>query len=310
MANPQDYELAELKAQVAALTGRIYRLEQKTGIAASAPQPQAQPQSAAPPPPPPVSAAMPSVAVPPPAFATLGPESAEDRPDLESRIGPVWLNRIGIVAVLFGVAYFLKYAFDNNWIGAGGRVAIGMLAGIGLILWSENFRRKGHAPFSYSLKAVGLGTLYLSLWAAFQLFHLIPSQVAFAAMVIVTASAIVMAVSQDAQLLATFALIGGFVTPQLVRTGDDHEIALFSYVCLLDLAMLVLSRFKPWKLQLWLTFVGTVIWYWGWNFEKYTDSARPTTVLFASLFAAIFAAIPLVTPFERSRRVDRPPPTL
>src|SRR5216684_2610507 len=158
MANPQDYELAELKAQVAALTGRIYRLEQKTGIAASAPQPQAQPRSAAPPPP--VSTAMPSVAVPAPAFATLGSESEEARPDLESRIGQVWLNRIGIVAVLFGVAYFLKYAFDNNWIGAGGRVAIGMLAGIGLILWSENFRRKGHAPFSYSLKAVGLGTLY------------------------------------------------------------------------------------------------------------------------------------------------------
>jgi len=82
-----------------------------------------------------------------------------------------------------------------------------MLAGIGLILRSESFRRKGHAPISYSLKAVGLGTLYLSLWAAFQEFHLIPSQVAFAAMVIVTASAIVMAISQDAQLLATFAAV-------------------------------------------------------------------------------------------------------
>src|SRR5216683_838585 len=312
MANPQDYELAELKAQVAALTGRIYRLEQKTGIAASAPQPQAQPQSAAPPPPPPVSAAMPSVAVPPPAFLASVPASEENRPNLESRIGQIWFNRIGIVAVLFGVAYFLKYAFDNNWIGAGGRVAIGMLAGIGLILWSESFRRKGHAPFSYSLKAVGLGTLYLSLWAAFQEFHLIPSQVAFAAMVIVTASAIVMAISQDAQLLATFALIGGFVTPLLVSTGENHEVALFSYVCLLDLAMLVLSRFKPWKLQLWLTFAGTVFWYLGWYLigGNYTDSARPTTVLFASLFAAIFAAIPLVTPFERSRRVNGPSMTL
>jgi len=144
--------------------------------------------------------------------ANSAPAAKEARPDLESRIGQVWLNRIGIVAVLFGVAYFLKYAFDNDWIGAGGRVAIGMLAGIGLILWSESFRRKGHAPFSYSLKAVGLGILYLALWAAFQTFHLIPSQVAFAAMVIVTASAIVMAVSQDAQLLATFALIGGFIT--------------------------------------------------------------------------------------------------
>src|SRR5258708_35519821 len=98
--------------------------------------------------------------------------------------------------------------------------------------------------------------------------------------------------------------MGGFVPPLLVSTGENHEVALFSYVCLLDLAMLVLSRFKPWKLQLWLTLGGTVFWYWAWNFEKYSDSQRPTTLLFASLFAAIFATIRLVTPFERSRRVN------
>ncbi len=36
---------------------------------------------------------------------------------LESRIGAQLLNRIGILAVLIGVAWFLKLAFDRNWIG-------------------------------------------------------------------------------------------------------------------------------------------------------------------------------------------------
>src|SRR5436190_17175885 len=61
-------------------------------------------------------------------------------PDLESRIGAHWLNRIGIVAVLIGVSFFLKYAFEAEWIGPIGRVIIGLLAGIALIAGSEGFR--------------------------------------------------------------------------------------------------------------------------------------------------------------------------
>ena len=45
---------------------------------------------------------------------------------LESRIGAQLLNRIGILAVLIGVAWFLKLAFDRNWIGPPVRVWIGL----------------------------------------------------------------------------------------------------------------------------------------------------------------------------------------
>ncbi len=118
----------------------------------------------------------------------LSYSSTKENADLEKKIGQYWLNRIGIVAMLIGVSYFLKYAFENNWIGPGGRIVIGLLAGIGLVLWSERFRDRGYAAFSYSLKAVGIGTLYLSLWGAFQVYHLIPSAAAFVAMAIVTRS--------------------------------------------------------------------------------------------------------------------------
>jgi uncharacterized membrane protein len=61
----------------------------------------------------------------------LRPVSAKDDPDLEKKIGQYWLNRVGIVAMLVGVSYFLKLAFENNWIGPAGRIAIGLLGGIG-----------------------------------------------------------------------------------------------------------------------------------------------------------------------------------
>jgi uncharacterized membrane protein len=302
MADPQD-ELAKLNAQLASLTARIYRLERKVGVDAQ-PQPAApEPQTHPPPPPRPISSPPSSGGSPSPSLQapvlTIKPERDSDA--LESKIGKFWLNRIGILAILIGVSYFIKYAFDNGWIGPSGKITLGVLAGIGVVLWSERFRSKGYAAFSYSLKAVGIGTLYLSLWGAFQVYHLVPSAVAFVAMVVVTASTIALALSQDAEILAAFAMIGGFSTPVLLSSGQNHEVVLFSYAALLDLAILGMVTFKPWRRLLVGSFTGTAILYVGWFGEYYTKNQRATTVFFTVVFGAIFAAIPLLTPLTKSR---------
>src|SRR5207237_291902 len=159
----------------------------------AAPPLTAGPRHAGPSAPPEPVAPAPQVAARPPA----GPP-----PSRESKIGAQWLNRIGIVAVLIGVSYFLKYAFENNWIGPAGRIAIGLLAGAGVVLWSESFRKHGYRVFSYSLKAVGIGILYLSLWGAFQVYHLIPSEAAFVGMVLVTGFTATLALKDDAEIIA------------------------------------------------------------------------------------------------------------
>jgi uncharacterized membrane protein len=315
-------EIEALKSQVAALTSRVYHLELQSGVAPEARQqtiPAEQPQSQPPPPSGtilqsasarvesrPLSAASTPLPQRPPSPLQPGTFSASGAKrgdtDLEKKIGQYWLNRIGIVAMLIGVSYFLKYAFDNNWVGPGGRIAIGLLAGIGVVVWSESFRKRDYAAFSYSLKAVGIGTLYLSLWGAFQIYHLIPAAAAFVAMAIVTASTIALALSQDAELLASFALVGGFSTPILLSTGQNHETVLFSYVALLDLAILTTAIYKPWRRLLWGSFAGTIILYLGWYSEYYTGDQRALTVAFGALFAAIFAVIPLAASGARSTR--------
>ena len=319
MSSPQE-EIEALRSQVAALTARVYHLEQQSGVVSEARQqaiPEEQPQA-----PPPIgtmqqplsspivspqlpvaSAPLPQRPSPPLQRSALSKSgAAHEDGDLEKKIGQYWLNRIGIVAMLIGVSYFLKFAFDNNWVGPGGRIAIGLLLGIGLVLWSERFRKRGYAAFSYSLKAVGIGTLYLSLWGAFQIYHLIPAAAAFLAMAIVTAATIALALSQDAELLASFALVGGFSTPVLLSTGQNHEAVLFSYVALLDLAILIMAIFKPWRRLLWGSFAGTAVLYLGWYSEYYSRDQRALTVAFAASFAAIFAVIPLGASGERSTR--------
>lgn len=213
---------------------------------------------------------------------------------LESRIGSRWLNRIGIVAMLVGVSYFLKYAFDNNWIGAAGRVSIGLVCGIGIVVWSEWFRGRGYRYFSYGLKAVGIGALYLSLWAAFQVYSLVPGGAAFAAMFAVTAATVILALTQDAEVLAVFAFIGGFVTPALLSTGQNREVQLFTYVCVLDLGTLVLVYMRPWRRLLVISFTGTLVLFIGWYSEFYSRQLLSVTVAYATVFFVIFALAPLL----------------
>lgn len=308
--NTSGDELQELRRLVGELTARVFRIERAlnlpSGVAAEAPQPPA----ASPPPSSAVEAksappAMPNIPPRPPSVVSGRQSSA----DLESRIGSHWLNRIGIAAVLIGVSYFLKFAFDNNWIGPAGRVAIGLLAGIAIVVWSENFRHRGYRIFSYSLKAVGIGVLYLSLYAAFQVYSLIHGTVAFTMMFAVTAATALMAWTQDAEILAAFALVGGFTTPLLLSTGQNREVALFTYVVLLDAGALALVILKPWRRLLLLSYAGTLLLYIGWYSSFYDVTQVRMAVGFATLFFAIFAVAPLLArPADKGWLSDSVPP--
>jgi uncharacterized membrane protein len=296
--NPDRSETLEI--EINELRGRLWRLEEALrtqGIRVPAPfqpQPAAPPTAAEAPLPVPAVEPFPAEAPPTLHFSSFQSATESSRPDLslESRIGSQWFNRVGIVAVLIGMAWFLKFAFDNHWIGPVGRVLVGLLAGAGFIVWSERFRARGYAAFSYSLKAVGSGTLYLSLWAAFQLYHLIPSGVAFAAMVAITAFNAFMAWAQDSELLALYAIAGCLSTPLLVSTGENHQIALFSYLLLMDLAVLVLVALKPWSRLLFVTFVGSQLFLMAWSFEYYSDAQALRTAFFAGSFFLLFALAP------------------
>ena len=290
-------DLETIRRMLADLTARVYRIERRLQIEVEPRQESRKHEPA------PASQAQ-SIPDKP---VRSGSDKTRDTPvqrplhapalnsDLEARIGSHWLNRIGIAALLIGVSYFLKFAFENDWIGPAGRVAIGLIAGISILLWSERFRGKGYKAFSYSLKAVGIGTLYLSLWAAFQRYNLIPGSVAFIMMLAVTTSAAAIALAQDAEILASFALTGGFATPLLLSTGQNRELALFSYVAILDVATLVLVTFKPWRRLLVMSYAGTLLLYIGWYSEFYTRPQLATTLAFATVFFALFAIAPLVT---------------
>ncbi|HEV8434615.1 MAG TPA: DUF2339 domain-containing protein, partial [Thermoanaerobaculia bacterium] len=222
---------------------------------------------------------------------------------LETRIGAHWLNRVGIAAVLFGAAFFLKYAFDNDWVGPSMRVTIGAAVGIVLLGWAELLRARRHELFAHSVDVLGAGILYLTIWAASEMYSLVSGGAAFGAMIAVTAIVVGLGLRHRSQFLAGVALTGGFMTPILLSTGGDHETSLFTYVALLDLAAVVLLVLHPWLRALSVAFVGTLVLYVGWAADHYSDLVMTRTIGFATLFFLLFAIVPLL------RRWDVDPPS-
>ncbi|MGI8769884.1 MAG: DUF2339 domain-containing protein [Acidobacteriaceae bacterium] len=279
-SDPANDPANDLDQRLAALTARVRELERAVDRLREQPSPALEPsrELAA------ASAPEPLTAVPLPS-----PRAAIPSQSLESRVGSQWFNRIGIVALLIGAAWFLKFAFDSHWIGPAGRIVIGVAAGSALIAWSERFRRHGYPPFSYSLKALGSGILYLSLWAAFAVYALVPSAVALIAMVLVTAFNGFMAWRQNVELLALYAIAGGLATPLLLSTGRNEELFLFSYLLIMNVAAVALLTIRQWTRLLLLSFLGTVAYFVDWYLRFYAPSAFAVTAVFVALFFLLFA---------------------
>jgi uncharacterized membrane protein len=308
------------------LTARIYALEQrlakleKGGIAQAAPvAPQpvetrhtelpaipAVPAASVPPVPPATPPAIPVKPreaatvlsgggfAAPPFHASLGKES--EPADLETVIAGRWFNRIGIVALLIAVSYFLKLAFDNNWIGPSGRVAIGIALGALMMPWSSWLLGRGYSYFSEGIVALGEATLFLSVWAGCQYYTLYSQDVGFFSMILITAAMAAIALGRDSQRIAVLCLIGGYATPMLVSTGKDHQVVLFTYLLILGAGMLVMGERKDWYSLAPISFIGTQLYYWGWYSEFYHRAPSPLerTTVFATLFFLLFATLPVL----------------
>jgi uncharacterized membrane protein len=208
-------------------------------------------------------------------------------------VGITWFSRIGMVALVLGVSFFLKYAFDNGWIGETGRVMIGIVIGITLLSLGEKFIRK-YFGYGQILTGGGIVVLYLSLFSAFNFYHLIEAPTAFVFMVLVTVVGVLLSVRYNALTLMVTSIVGGFATPMMASTGTNQQVSLFSYILLLDLAVLGVSFFKRWHEIHFIGAIGTILLFSGWYGSFYTAAQLWSTFFFLTLFFLVYSLSALI----------------
>jgi uncharacterized membrane protein len=221
-----------------------------------------------------------SPVTPPPQARTIRPEQ------IESIIGRRWLGWAAVCVILFAAAFFLKYAFDNRWIGELGRVAIGVAVGVSMTMSGFKYHKRNWRIFSQILTAGGVVLLYLSVYAAFGYYHLATQKAAFVYLAILVAEAAGLALLYDAPAIAIMALIGGFLSPILLRSDRDQYRSLFGYIAALDLGALALLKHWPGLGS--LAFAGTHLLFWLWYGDNYHPRKLGAVMVFQTGVFLIF----------------------
>lgn len=182
---------------------------------------------------------------------------------MEYAVASNWLLRVGVLILVTGIGFFLKYSIDNGLLGEQARVALSVLAGVGMIIGGVRLVGGKYHLFSQGLLGGGIAVLYFSVFAAHSFYYLLEAYPTFALMILVTACAATLAIRLDSMLVAIFAIIGGYCTPILLSTGQVNFSGLFSYMLLLGVGILAINWYKQWHLLNFLSFFFNYLLFFG-----------------------------------------------
>ena len=176
----------------------------------------------------------------------------------EKFIGENLFGKIGILVFVIGVGFFVKYAIDKDWINETLRTVLGFLTGSALLVVAERLQKK-YRTFSSLLAGGAFAVFYLTVAIAFHFYHLFPQTVAFTILIAITLFMSILSILYDRRELAIISLVGGFLAPFLVSTGNGNYLVLFTYMSILNLGMFGLSIYMKWGELPVIAFVFTYV---------------------------------------------------
>ncbi|MGA7615984.1 MAG: DUF2339 domain-containing protein [Thermoanaerobaculia bacterium] len=238
------------------------------------------------------AAAVPPPGVPPPEDQG-GPPSPPVPPkphrsfDWESVIGVNLFSWIAGFALALSAILFLRYSVEHGWLQPWVRFSLGFVTGTALLVANQMKFARRYRVTSNALDAAGIAILYASLFAAHALWHLLPSTLVFALMIVVTAIAVILSIQRESIFIALLGLLGGFATPALLSSGEDHPFGLFGYLLMLNAGLGWVSYRKRWPVLSALTLLFTTLYQWGWVTRFLESSKLPIAV-------GVFLVFPIV----------------
>jgi uncharacterized membrane protein len=292
-------QLADLRHRHNALEDELRKLQREAAPATrpadiSKPTPEpVRPAVVAPPPLPTIEPAEPAPSIPPapiPDQPVSPPVPAAPNWLIEFFTTGNVVAKVGMVIVFFGVAFLVRYAADRGLLPVEFRL-IAVAAASVVLLGIGWYLRTSKPDYAMVLQGGAVGLLYLTIFAAFRLYGLLPGVLTFTLLVVVVIVSGMLAVLQDSLVLAAIGTSGGFLAPILASTGGGSHVALFSYYAVLNSGVLGIAWFRAWRFLNWLAFVFTFGIGLLWGQQYYQPGLFSTTEPFLMLFFLLFVAV-------------------
>ncbi|MBU0827451.1 MAG: DUF2339 domain-containing protein [Gammaproteobacteria bacterium] len=222
-------------------------------------------------------------------------------------LGGNTIVRVGLVILFIGLSFLARYAASAGLFPVELRLAA--IAGVAIALLVVGFRKRADKPgFALALQGGGVAIMYLTVFAAFRLYGLLPPMLAFGLMIAVCAASCALALLQDSRSLAVAAFAGGFAAPILLSTGQGSHVGLFSYYTLLNLAILFIAHKRSWRVLNVVGFIATFGVASAWGVLRYVPEQYASTQPFLAGFVLIYLFTAILyarnTPTKLGNAVD------
>jgi uncharacterized membrane protein len=212
----------------------------------------------------------------------------------EVAVGQKWLLGIGVLILIIGVGFFLKYAFDQQWIGPAVRISIGFICGLLLLLGGNFCRRRNLRGLDVGIGAVGLGTLYLTSYAASQVDRFLPASLTLVLILLTTAVGVSLAILWASQALAMLAFMGGYLAPLLFASPLFDRWLFLGYLLILTLGGQILAYARDWR----PLYSSGAVWTWlsivVWSQRDYRKDWFLETFVFTQVLFVAYSVMPFL----------------
>jgi uncharacterized membrane protein len=218
---------------------------------------------------------------------------------LEERLGTQWAVWVGGIAVALGGVFLVRYSIEQGLLGPGVRIALGALLAVALIIAGEWARRTerlsglsslptAHIPGI--LTAAGTTVAYADVYAAYRLYEFLPPGVAFIFLGVVALATLAAALLHG-PALAGLGLVGAYVTPLLVSTGQPQYGVLYVYLAVVTAAAFTLARLRMWR---WLA-ITAVVFAFLWTLPGLTTASALPPHIFHVVVSFVLVSLLIVS---------------
>jgi hypothetical protein len=225
-----------------------------------------------------------------------------NRQDLEQYLYENVIGKIGVLVLTIGLAILVRHGINIGMLGEVERVLVG-IASAGLLFYLGYLNTVKNETMSVLYSAAGLAILYYTSYLSYSAYGFLPQFGAFAFKIAITGVAIFLAFYYDHRFFALLALLGIYLTPFIIQADELNYGLFFSYLLVMNVAMIAVGYYKQWQSVDDLTFITTVLIFGTWmrlmRGQWADEQIFVTGVLFATLFFLLFFLMFIFHSFRR-----------
>lgn len=251
---------------------------------------------------PPAAAVAPPLAAPTAAPAPRPPRKTPA--EIELLVGGNILGKLGLAAIVVAIAWFVKFAIDNAWLGESARVGLAILGGTAIAAWGLHLERRRLRVLPDSIFGAGLAALYIACFGAYRFYGLIGITEAFLGLALLSACAALLSWASGRQLMYVFSLLGALLAPLLLSRGENSYRFLFAYLTLINAGFFVISFQRAWRVSAYLLWAGNLLVFGSWAALRLETSNPWIALAYLTVTFALLATRELLLAARVTGRVS------